>query len=82
MVDRASVDTGKQIWATLIFHHLQCSCLGIAHTFGDLVVTSPRELVEISRTYARCFLSFPEEGLCHVHEFFGGLWAGMLWAGK
>ena len=51
------------------FHHLQCCCLGIAHIFGDLVVTSPRELVEIPRTYVRFSLSFPEEDLCPVHEF-------------
>ena len=36
---------------------------------GDLVVTSPRELVEIPRTYVRFSLSFPEEDLCPVHEF-------------
>ena len=51
------------------FHNLQCCCLGIAHIFGDLVVTSPRELVEIPRTYVRFSLSFPEEDLCLVHEF-------------
>ena len=36
---------------------------------GDLVVTSPRELVEIPRTYVRFFQSFPEEDLCPMHEF-------------
>ena len=36
---------------------------------GDLVVTSPRELVEIPRTYVRFSLSFPEEDLCPVHAF-------------
>ena len=36
---------------------------------GDFVVTSPRELVEIPRTYVRFYLSFPEEDLCPVHEF-------------
>ena len=36
---------------------------------GDLVVTSPRELVEIPRTYVRFSLSFPEKDLCLVHEF-------------
>ena len=69
MVGRASVDTGKQIWVTLILHHLQCCCLGIAHIFGDLVVTSPPEPVEIPRTYVRFSPSFPEEDLCPVHEF-------------
>ena len=34
MVGHTVVDTGKQIWATLILHHLQCCCLGIAHIFG------------------------------------------------
>ena len=34
-----------------------------------MVVTSPRELVEIPRTYIRFSLSFPEEDLCPVHEF-------------
>ena len=51
------------------FHHLQCCCLGIVHIFGELVVTSPRELVEIPRTYVRFTLSFPEEDLCPVHDF-------------
>ena len=36
---------------------------------GDLVVTSPRELVEIPGTLVRFSLSFPEEDLCPVHEF-------------
>ena len=35
----------------------------------DLVVTSPRELVEIRRTLVRFSLSFPEDDLCPVHEF-------------
>ena len=52
------------------FHHLQCCCLGIASIFGDLVVTSPRELLEIRRTYVRFSLSFLDEDLCLVHEFF------------
>ena len=34
MVGPTVVDTGKQIWATLISHHLQCCCLGSAHIFG------------------------------------------------
>ena len=34
MVGPTVVDTGKQIWATLISHHLQCCCLGLAHIFG------------------------------------------------
>ena len=37
--------------------------------FWRLVVTSPRELVEIPRTFVRFSLTFPEEGLCPVHEF-------------
>ncbi len=36
---------------------------------GRLVVTSPRESVEIPRTFVRFSLSFPEEDLCPVHEF-------------
>ena len=56
------------------FHHLQCCCPGIAHTFGDLVVTSPRELVETKN-----LLSFPEEDLCLCMSSPGGLWAGMQW---
>ena len=44
-------------------------CFGY-HGFGDLVVTSPRELVEIPRTLVRFSLSLPEEDLlCPVHEF-------------
>jgi hypothetical protein len=39
MVGPTVVDTGKQIWATLISHHLQCCCLGIAHIFGKQAVT-------------------------------------------
>ena len=53
----------------LLFNHLQCCCLGIAHIFGDLVVISPRELVEIPRTFVRFSLSFPKEDLFPVHEF-------------
>ena len=34
-----------------------------------MVVTSPRELIEIPRTYVRFSLSVPEEDLCPVHEF-------------
>ena len=37
--------------------------------YGDLVVTSPRELIEISRTLVKFSLSFLEEDLCLVHEF-------------
>ena len=34
-----------------------------------VVVTSPREVVEIPRTYVRFYLSFSEEDLYPVHEF-------------
>ena len=42
MVGHTVVGTGKQIWATVISHHLQCCCLGIAHIFGKLAVISTR----------------------------------------
>ena len=41
----------------------------IHNTKGDLVFTSPRELVETPRTLVRYSLFFPEEDLRPVHEF-------------
>ena len=59
-----------------IRYHLRSTLLLLRDT-GDLVVTSPWELVEIPRTLVRFTLSCAP---CMSSP--GGLWAGTLWAGK